>query len=342
LRTKLIGLAFASLVAACSHGSREPLVYVSNEDGGDVAVVEPITSNVVARIPVGKRPRGIKVSADGKLLYVALSGSPRPRPRGDTTQLPPADRSADGIAVVDLAQRKLIRTLAGGQAPVSFDFSIDGKTLYIANEETAEVSVLDLGSGVLRAKVPVGNDPEGVTVRPDGKLVYVTSRGSADLNVIDTATFAVVTKIPTGTRSHAIVFTKDGLEAFATSEFDSVTVLDVQKSTPSGTILFDPGDRTSPDAHPMGAVLSPDGNELYVSCGGGGSVAVVHVPTLKQTHLFERVGDRPRGIGVSRDGRRLYTANGPSDDLSIVDATTGRVEARVRVGRSPWGVAVGL
>lgn len=85
-------------------------------------------------------------------------------------------------------------------------------------------------------------------------------------------------------------------------------MLDVPKNTPA------------PDAQPMDAALSPDGNALYVSCGRGGSVAVVHVPTLKQTHLFEHVGERPRGIGVSRDGKRFYTANGPSDDLSVVGA----------------------
>jgi YVTN family beta-propeller protein len=43
---------------------------------------------------------------------------------------------------------------------------------------------------------------------------------------------------------------------------------------------------------------------------------------------------------VSRDGRRLYTANGTSDDLSIIDAATGKVERRVKVGKLPWGVVV--
>ena len=64
-----------------------------------------------ARIPVGKRPRGIKLSRDGKTLYVALSGSPRGGPGVDESKLPPADRAADGVGVVDVASRKLVRTL---------------------------------------------------------------------------------------------------------------------------------------------------------------------------------------------------------------------------------------
>jgi YVTN family beta-propeller protein len=52
------------------------------------------------------------------------------------------------------------------------------------------------------------------------------------------------------------------------------------------------------------------------------------------------VGARPWGIGVSPDGARLFTANGPSGDVSIIDAATGNVTARVKVGGLPWGIAV--
>lgn len=49
---------------------------------------------------------------------------------------------------------------------------------------------------------------------------------------------------------------------------------------------------------------------------------------------------RPWGIGVSPDGDKLFTANGPSGDMSIVDTASGKVERRVAVGGSPWGVVV--
>ena len=47
---------------------------------------------------------------------------------------------------------------------------------------------------------------------------------------------------------------------------------------------------------------------------------------------------RPWGIGVSPDGRKIYTANGPSGDVSIVDVASGTVEKQVKVGGSPWGM----
>jgi YVTN family beta-propeller protein len=333
--------ALLLLTAACGRRSKEPLVYVSNEDGGDVAVVDPNTLSVVALIPVGKRPRAVKLSRDGKLLYVALSGSPRAGPGVDESKLPPGDRSADGIGVVDLSRRALVHTYPSGQDPESFDLSLDGKTLYVSNEETAEMSVLDLASGVLLAKVPVGREPEGVTVRPDGKFVYVTSEGDAEVAAIDTATLTVTAEIPTGARPRSILFTKDGATAFVTDELaGSVTVVDVAQNKPTTTIKIEQESATPLGPRPMGAVLSKDGTRVYVSCGRAGSVAVIDVATRTQVRMLEGVGARPWGVGMSRDGKRLYTANGSSNDLSLVDVETGKIESRVTVGRLPWGVAV--
>ncbi len=181
--TLLVAGAIA-LGSACSRGhdaapnpdEKKPtasgLVYVSDEIGGNIVVVDPASAKVVATIAVGKRPRGIKLSRDGKLLYVAVTGSPLGGPNVDESKLPPADRNADGIGVVDIASRKLVRVFKSGQDPEAFDISPDGKTLYVSNEETAEMSVLDLSSGEIRAKVSVGREPEGVTVRPgrEGRL----------------------------------------------------------------------------------------------------------------------------------------------------------------------------
>ena len=51
-------------------------VYVTNEKSGDLTVINGSNLEVAATIPVGKRPRGIHLSPDGKVVYVALSGTP--------------------------------------------------------------------------------------------------------------------------------------------------------------------------------------------------------------------------------------------------------------------------
>src|SRR5690349_7147234 len=48
-----------------------PRIYVSDETGTEVVVIDPAAGQVVQKIAVGKRPRGIKLSPDGASLYVA-------------------------------------------------------------------------------------------------------------------------------------------------------------------------------------------------------------------------------------------------------------------------------
>ena len=49
---------------------------------------------------------------------------------------------------------------------------------------------------------------------------------------------------------------------------------------------------------------------------------------------------RYNGNAVSADGKKLYSANGPSGDVSIVDVASGKVEKKIATGGSPWGVVV--
>jgi YVTN family beta-propeller protein len=65
-------------------------VFVTNENGGDISVVDVATQKVVATIPVGKRPRGIRLSRDGSHVFVALSGSPIAPPGND--EIPSSSR----------------------------------------------------------------------------------------------------------------------------------------------------------------------------------------------------------------------------------------------------------
>jgi len=339
------GWSIAAVVLATgvlTHGCKpqRELIYVSAELSEQIVVIDPSRAEVVRRIPVGKRPRGLRLSLDEKLLYVAQSGSPRAGPGVDASKLPPADRAADGVGVIDLAAGARVRTLPGGQDPETFDLSRDGKYLYVSNEETAEMSVLDVSNGKILKRVPVGEEPEGVTVRPDGRRVYVTSEEEGTIVGVDTATLKPVASVMTGKRPRSIVFARDGRTAFVTNELDAtVSVVDTDTHRVLQQIAI-PGSEQLP-ARPMGAAVSPNGSQLYVSTGRGRAVAVIDVEKRELVRMIEGVGTRPWGIVISRDGKRLYTANGPSDDVSIIDLATAKVTHRIQVGGSPWGLTTG-
>ncbi len=332
----LIVIALMSL-AACSRESPPSAgqLFVTNERSGDLSVVDLATERVVATVPLGKRPRGIRVSPDGSLLYVALSGSPIAPPGIDERTLPPADKRADGIGIVDVKTRTLLRILPGGSDPEQLAVSADGAWLFVANEDVGQASVVDASDGKALYTIDVGGEPEGVNLRPDGKVVYVTSEEDGEVFVIDAVAPKLIARFAVGPRPRSTAFLPDSSRAYVTSENGgSIAVVDAMTHRVLSTIPL-----AGELIRPMEAVASGDGKFVFVSTGRGKRLVVIDTATNQPTASIE-VGDRPWGLAVSPDGTRAYTANGPSNDVSIVDVATRSVKARIKVGEGPWGVAL--
>ncbi|MBI3329985.1 MAG: hypothetical protein HYZ81_25165, partial [Nitrospinae bacterium] len=85
----------------------QPRAYVSNEKSNDLTVIDTETDKVIATVPVGERPRGIRLSPDGKKVYLALG-------------------EEDRIAVVDTATLRVTEKMPAGTDPEAFDVSPDG------------------------------------------------------------------------------------------------------------------------------------------------------------------------------------------------------------------------
>lgn len=332
-------LALSALLASVTRAA-EPAaqrLYVSDETGGNVVIVDPQAGQVVTRIPVGKRPRGIELSLHHEKLYVALTGSPAAGPNVDESKLPPPDHRYDGIGVVDLKTQRLVNTYPSGIDPETFALSHDGKMLYVSNEDSGQLSAIDLAKGTLLATVPVGSEPEGVAVSHDDKIVYVTCETSNALYVLDAKSMKVLAQIPSGKRPRAIYLSPRAHRGFATDEFGAaLTEFSTDDYQALRTIpLGDPK-----VVRPMG-IASRNGKTLYVTTGRFGALLEVDADSGKVERTIEHVGDRPWGLALSPDGTKAYTANGPSGDVSVVDLKSGRVESRIKVGGSPWGVVSG-
>ncbi|MEK7833139.1 MAG: beta-propeller fold lactonase family protein, partial [Acidobacteriota bacterium] len=159
-------------------------IFVTNETTGDLSIIDGATLEVIGTVPLGKRPRGIHASPDGKTIYVALSGSPMAPPGVDESTLPPPDKSADGIGVYDIEQNKIVRIMESGSDPENFDISRDGNMLFVSNEDIGGVSFVDVPSGKLVQTILTGGEAEGVALAPDGKLVYTTEENDGTVSVV--------------------------------------------------------------------------------------------------------------------------------------------------------------
>jgi YVTN family beta-propeller protein len=307
-RAALVAVALAGSMPASAAGYR---IFVTNERSGDVTVIDGGDFKVVSTIAVGKRPRGIHVSPDGKTVYVALSGTPIEGPPALDAQGNPilkknnkadddddddakADKSADGIGIVNVAQKKLTGRISAGSDPEEFVLSKDGSRIYVSNEDIETASVINIASGKVEHIIPVGREPEGVGVTPNGKQFYVTCETGGEVFVIDTTTYQVAGHFTVPVRPRSVDFLSTGKIGFIPSESKSqLNVIDVAAAQVLKTIDLPAGSR------PMKVKVSVDDRRVYVSDGRAGTVTVLDSPNL--WHAGDRQG------GDTSLGRRAFT-----------------------------------
>lgn len=327
-----LSLSPAHATTAAATPSNKFTLYVTNETSGDLTVIDGASKEVLSTVPLGKRPRGIKADPKGGRLFVALSGSPRTPPWVDESEVPPPDKSADGIGIVDLKTGEVERIIRGVSDPEQMAVSADGKRLYIASEDTGTAVVTDIASGKVLATLEVGGEPEGVTISPDGRFVYVTSEEDHQVSVIDTKTNSLHKQFPVGKRPRSSAFSPDGRRAYVTGENDgTVSIVDTKNHEVIQTLQL-PGD----NPRPMGVVVSPNGKRLYVATGRGATLVAYDTDDYQVLGVAE-VGPRPWGLAISPDGSELYSADGPSNQISVVNAKTMELKEQIEVGERPLG-----
>lgn len=324
---------------ACSHPAPQATVerfYVSNERGNNVVAVDPLQGKVVATFAVGRRPRGLLLSPDGAKLYVAISGSPIGGPGVDESKLPPPDRAADGIAVIDLASGKIERMLQAGDDPETFAMSADGRTLFVSNEDKGAVSSVSVDGSRATLTQPVGEEPEGAAVMPDGLHLFIACEASDYVAMLDARTLKTIKTIPIEGRPRGALLSKDGNALYVSVESGGkLAVISTADGALQRQIDLAKGDKS---VRPMGIVEGPGGH-LFVTTGRGAAVLEVDPKAGKIVRSLAGVGARPWGIGITRDGKTLATANGPSGDISLIDRVGLQVTRKVKVGDGPWGIA---
>lgn len=329
------GVAMASVAHA-----KAPLLAVTAEAGGEVVLVDPAKAQVVERIKVGARPRGLKLAKDKKRLLVALAGAPKAAPKpGAPAAAPPAPSA--GLAVIDVPGRKVTKQIATPPAPFAVDLLPDGRSAFVSNSETNEVLVIDITDGSVKKKLAVGTEPQAIVTRPDGKVVYALTHGANELSAIDPKKVTLLGRIDAGVKPQAVVFAPQGGDvAFVLDEgVPTITMVDTKHNQPKGMIVVQPLTKM-PGAVMQSAVFSPDGKLLYVTTGAGKSVLIVDPAKKAVVGTIDAVGGFPRGIAISADGKKLYTANSASNDVAIIDVASKKVEGRVAVPGGPWAVVV--
>jgi YVTN family beta-propeller protein len=141
-------------------------VWVANPETDTVTALDVAgdAKEKLAEVPVGKEPRNLAISPDGKRVFVANAGE-------------------DTLTVLDATASPYAKlgTVKVGIEPYGLAFTPNGSKLYVANARSNTVSVVDPAAlKVLRTITGVGQEPRGVAVTNSGddndadEKVYVT------------------------------------------------------------------------------------------------------------------------------------------------------------------------
>ena len=85
--------------------------------------------------------------------------------------------------------------------------------------------------------------------------------------------------------------------------------------------------------------ITADGKTAFVALGPANRVAVVNAETY-EVEDYLLVGQRVWQLGFSPDESLIYSTNGVSNDVSVINVADREVIKTIQVGRLPWGVTM--
>lgn len=128
--------------------------------------------------PEGSRPWMLRVSPDGRVVYV---------------------QTASGSNVVlDARTLEKLYTERVGDQPVTTAWSPDGRYNFVTHFAEDWVAVLEPESGRLVKKLEVGGHSANVSFRPDGAYAYVAVTGQDRVAVVEMESLEVEKTLPAG------------------------------------------------------------------------------------------------------------------------------------------------
>jgi YVTN family beta-propeller protein len=274
------------------------------------AQAQPPRLEVQEVADTGCMPKGAIVSPDGQRFYVTNFGQANVR----------------NITVYDAHTLALVDTINVPGVVVESVLSPDGKTLYASNFQRHSVQVIDLAHKTVTREITTGLHPKVLALSSDGKALFAANWAGNSVTQIDVATGTVVRTLPTGTHPRGTVVTKTG--TLFVANFDGASIEIYPNVT--GHAPFDPAAHVHVAACeiPRHLALSPDESKLYISCFHDSTLHVMDVATRRIIHRIP-IGNSPKSVEASRDGRYVYSADygRETNSVSVVDTSdwTSRV-----------------
>ena len=323
-----------------------------SKQGHTLAIVDPATLKVVAKVPVGNDPHEVIAASDGKTAYVSNYGfgayhtlavvglvAQKPLPSIDLGAL----RGPHGLTFVggkvwftaevakaigryDPATHKIDWILGTGQNRTHMIYvAPDMKWIATTNVNSGTVSIIEKTEG--RPGPPPGPSAGPPSAPPPG----AAANGPPPL-ILPPGGDWNETVIPVGVGSEGFDVSPDQKELWAADARNgNVSIIDIAKKELIETL-------------PVGAVganrlkFTLDGKLVFVSSLRAPDVFVLDTATRKVIKRIP-VGHGAAGILMQPDGSRAFVACSPDNYVVAIDLKSLAVTAHIDVGGDPDGLA---
>jgi YVTN family beta-propeller protein len=314
-----------------------------------LAIVDPVTLQVIARVPVGPEPHEVIASEDGRTAWVSnyLNGS-------DHT-----------ITVVDLVGQRVIKTVDLGALWGPHGLFLSQAKPYFTAERAKVIGRLDPSTETVDWVLGTGQiGTHMLWVSRDGRKIVTVNVGSGTLSLLEQKPILPADEYPHKPSKQGGVVThgKDGPQVADWDESvikvgdypEGFDVLADSEGNPrriwvanavEGTVsIIDWASESvirTLDAHVSTANrlrFTPDGSMAVISRQNSGEVTVLHVPDGHELAKV-KVGTGAAGVLISPDGARAYVSCSPDNWVRVIDLKTMQVVGRIEPGTTPDGLA---
>lgn len=321
----ILGLALLGCAAAVAAA---PTAYIPLGSANEVIAVDTASDRIVARFPGVENPHGLVATPDGEYLVAGslaeVPAAPGAAPDSPTSRLylihpdhghvmseipvagwthheaiTPDGRyvisthpTRGGVSVVDLAARRVVRTVPTGTAPNYTIVTRDGKRAYVSNSGEATISEIDLGSWTVTRTLDAGPAPEHLVFSPDETTIYVANDSGGTVSAVSVQRGTVEQTYKIGTRVHGLDVGDDGTTLFVSNRADDRLVALDTRSGEQRSIALSPA--------PYHLDRIPGTGKVYVSSSKEPKIWVVDQKSFTVTGAIALPGGAGHQAAVVR------------------------------------------
>ena len=347
MRVSIPASVLAILVSAFQLLSAQNLLVLSKQDH-TLAIVDPSTLQVIARVPVGNDPHEVIASADGSTAYVSNYGF----------------GAFNTLTVVDLLARNALPPINLGALRGPHGLAFVGGKVYFTAEAAKAFGRYDPTTHKIDLILGTGQDrTHMIYVSADGQIIVTTNVSSATVSIFTQEPLRMPgpppgaaanhsqtappqgpppgappmprtdwhqTVVPVGNGAEGFDVSPDGREIWTANAQDgTLSVIDLHAKRVVLTLSAN-----VPGANRL--KFTPDGKLVLVSSGP--TLVILDAHSRKALKRVP-IGHGSAGVLVAPDGSRAFVSCGPDDYVAVVDLHSLTVTGHISAGGEPDGLA---